>query len=86
MTKDDFFFAIERNKEALTNLIAKYHPRSHREGVESPVKNFLIAFEMEDHAGLTTLFDTTWFGMPETVESHDEPGFHMLCLLCEGVD
>lgn len=35
---------------------------------------------------LIRLFNEAWFGMPESTEVRREPGFFVLCELCEGIE
>ena len=37
---------------------------------------------LRDPIYLTRIFNQTWFGMPESLESRYEPGFNVLCDLC----
>jgi hypothetical protein len=47
---------------------------------------FNMAFIDHNAEELIHLFNSAWFGMPESYESRREPGFFVLCDLCEGIE
>ena len=108
-TTEEYWNVVERYKDQLLDLIAKYHPyyrRSHLthhitaekaeraceavrkqiadardEDTEDPQQTFrrYLKFKSDN---IVTLFNETWFGMPESREVRSEPGFGELCDLC----
>lgn len=48
----------------------------------SPVEEFDRAIASNDHNALIRLLNQTWFGIPESYDSRELPGFFPLCDLC----
>lgn len=49
---------------------------------KQPVGAAVICKEMRDAIPLITIFNETWFGVPESMASRGEPGFFVLCDCC----
>jgi len=67
-------------------VCARIRSEIQEENSESPVLRFDAAASNADIDGLVDLLNDTWFGMPESTAVREEPGFQVLCELCEGVD
>lgn len=44
--------------------------------------NFQHAVTTRDAAGVFDMLNAAWYGLPESLESRQVPGFHVLCDLC----
>jgi hypothetical protein len=55
------------------------------EGLADPVKAANNAMKGRDAGSLHTIFEHTWFGLPESYEIRSLPGFGVLCDLCSEI-
>jgi hypothetical protein len=67
-------------------VCAQVREEVRKERPESPILRFDAAVGKMDVEELVGLLNDAWFGMPESMAVREEPGFHALCDLCEGVD
>jgi hypothetical protein len=57
-----------------------------KKATELGVARFDQAVESRNAEMLVRVLNETWFGMPETMSVRSEPGFGVLCDLCEGLE
>jgi hypothetical protein len=49
---------------------------------ENKEPNLFEALKNKDYIEINRIANSTWYGMPESMESRYEPGFNVLCDLC----
>lgn len=51
-----------------------------------PIKTMELARQNKDSNTLRSICNEIWFGMPESVSSRKQPGFWLLCDICEYIE